>query len=278
LGVILFILLSGYHPFDPEGLADDEQLAKQIVVGNAHWEEESWRHVSAEARQVVTGLLQSDPQRRTTVSGLLADPWVSGGTAPIAPLPGSDTNLKAFNEYRKVWRAAIRAAGLISRTHEDKSKLGSAPNVSDLTDGAREELRAAFNVYDRDGNGSIDLNELRLVMREMGAKEADAETAMAAADTARNGVISFDEFCVVCGPLYSSSEHALRSAFALFDTDGNGTIDRAELGGMLSKLGLIGQESNKQTVERMFAAADTNGDGEISFDEFVGLFAADNKS
>ena len=52
LGVILFILLSGYHPFDPEGLADDEQLAKQIVVGNAHWEEESWRHVSAEARQV----------------------------------------------------------------------------------------------------------------------------------------------------------------------------------------------------------------------------------
>jgi len=44
---------------------------------------------------------------------------------------------------------------------------------------------------------------------------------------------------------------------------------------MLSKLRLIKPSDDAaKTVEKMFAAADTNGDGSIDFHEFVGLFAA----
>lgn len=31
LGVLLFILLSGYHPFDPANNADDEEVGRRIV-------------------------------------------------------------------------------------------------------------------------------------------------------------------------------------------------------------------------------------------------------
>jgi len=112
------------------------------------------------------------------------------------------------------------------------------------------------------------------MMRALGADVATADAAFAQADLAKNNVISFDEFCIAVGPLYSSSEQALRNAFRLFDTDGSGTIDRRELSAMLSKLGLVKSSSDTSTVDRMFAAADANGDGQIDFNEFVALFAA----
>ena len=122
----------------------------------------------------MSGLLQPDPRQRTTVDALLDHPWVSGGAASASPLPGSDVNLKAFNEYRKVWRAAIRAATLISRAPNAAAvaMLGSGVGATkslrpdDLSADAREELRTAFNAYDRDGNGRSAWTAPRPVSRD----------------------------------------------------------------------------------------------------------------
>ena len=46
-----------------------------------------------------------------------------------------------------------------------------------------------------DGNGSIDLKELKYVMSELGAPEGEAERALRAADTLGNGVVTFPEVC-----------------------------------------------------------------------------------
>lgn len=89
-------------------------------------------------------------------------------------------------------------------------------------------LRDAFRLYDADGNGTIDLGELKAVMKRLGAPEGQAEQTMAAADTLHNGVITFDEFCAAVGPLYEHSHVALRRAFNVFDEDRNGFIDRTE--------------------------------------------------
>ena len=43
---------------------------------------------------------------------------------------------------------------------------------------------------------------------------------------------------------------------------------------MLLKLHLV-SPNDPAALERMFAAADANGDGKISFDEFVQVFATD---
>ena len=146
--------------------------------------------------------------------------------------------------------------------------------MESLGDDAKEELRAAFNVYDRDGNGSIDISEMRHMMKQMGVDVATADAAFKQADLMHNDVITFEEFCMAVGPIYSNSEVALRNAFNIFDGDGNGSIDRTELGAMLAKLGLLKGSSDTSTVERMFAAADANNDGKIDFQEFIALFAA----
>ena len=65
-----------------------------------------------------------------------------------------------------------------------------------------------------------------------------------------------------------------KQAFALFDTDGNGSIEQNELRAMLTKLKLLpnDKQAADAAFERIWQVADTNRDGHIEFDEFVTLF------
>lgn len=57
-----------------------------------------------------------------------------------------------------------------------------------------DELRHVFKVFDKDGNGTINLEELKTVMRNLGERLSDEECRLMikAADADGNGVIDFD--------------------------------------------------------------------------------------
>merc|ERR1712060_664618 len=61
---------------------------------------------------------------------------------------------------------------------------------------AEEELRAAFRVFDRDGNGLISASELRHVMTHLGEKlsEEEVDIMIQEADVDMNGQINYEEF------------------------------------------------------------------------------------
>ena len=58
----------------------------------------------------------------------------------------------------------------------------------------------------------------------------------------------------------------LKAAFEQFDADKSGYIDREELSLMLRKLGFEWQGAS------VFASADANNDGKVSYDEFLAVF------
>merc|ERR1712072_117023 len=58
----------------------------------------------------------------------------------------------------------------------------------------------------------------------------------------------------------------IREAFDLFDTDGGGTIDAAELGTAMEALGF---KSSKGEVKKMVDDLDKDGNGTIDWDEFM---------
>lgn len=64
----------------------------------------------------------------------------------------------------------------------------------------------------------------------------------------------------------------MKKVFAIFDTDSSGTIAPAELAGLLQKLS--GATPTKQEVEAMLRKIDSNQDGVISWEEFVGALQA----
>ncbi|GAM37849.1 calmodulin [Talaromyces pinophilus] len=58
------------------------------------------------------------------------------------------------------------------------------------------ELRAAFEVFDQDGSGTISADEMRRVMKSIGEELTDAEIdeMIKEADTDGNGTIDYQEF------------------------------------------------------------------------------------
>mmetsp|Transcript_37018 Transcript_37018/g.49073 ORF Transcript_37018/g.49073 Transcript_37018/m.49073 type:complete len:207 (-) Transcript_37018:373-993(-) len=58
------------------------------------------------------------------------------------------------------------------------------------------DLRKAFNVFDKDGSGSISQSELKELMQQLGQKLSDQELAamMSEVDSDGNGEIDFEEF------------------------------------------------------------------------------------
>lgn len=57
-----------------------------------------------------------------------------------------------------------------------------------------------------------------------------------------------------------------RDAFSLFDKDGNGYLTKEELGHVMHQLG---QWARMEELQEMLSEVDTDGDGNVSFEEFV---------
>ena len=71
-----------------------------------------------------------------------------------------------------------------------------------------DALRDAFNVFDRDGNGVIDIDELRHMMVALGENlsEEEVRATLTEADADGDGVINFEEFRVIMLMPRSSSD------------------------------------------------------------------------
>ena len=63
----------------------------------------------------------------------------------------------------------------------------------------------------------------------------------------------------------------IKEAFDLFDSDGGGTIDPAELKAAMTSLGF---EAKNQTIYQMISDLDEDGSGAIDFDEFLDMMTA----
>ncbi|EFN53943.1 hypothetical protein CHLNCDRAFT_8755, partial [Chlorella variabilis] len=72
-GVVLYMLLSGVPPFFH---ASEVQLLRRIVKGQYDFEGPEWRHVSRQARHLVSRLLVVDPAKRLTCQQVLEHPWM----------------------------------------------------------------------------------------------------------------------------------------------------------------------------------------------------------
>jgi len=80
LGIVLYIMLLGCHPFDPYGRGDEKQMAKAIMKGQYSFDIHGDKlKVSKHAKHLITGLLDPDPATRFTSSDVLQHPFLQSG-------------------------------------------------------------------------------------------------------------------------------------------------------------------------------------------------------
>ncbi|XP_044626652.1 MAP kinase-interacting serine/threonine-protein kinase 1 isoform X2 [Equus asinus] len=90
LGVVLYIMLSGYPPFVGHCGADcgwdrgevcsvcQNKLFESIQEGKYEFPDKDWAHISSEAKDLISKLLVRDAKQRLSAAQVLQHPWVQG--------------------------------------------------------------------------------------------------------------------------------------------------------------------------------------------------------
>lgn len=133
LGVILFVILAAYHPFDVMGQATDDQIVEDARKGNWSFDDpegDAWATISKPAQDLISKLIVVDATKRLDADEVLKHPWVSGGQAPTKRLGGKkgstvDLRMKEFQENtKKKFRAAVLSVIAANRFRGDSSPAG----------------------------------------------------------------------------------------------------------------------------------------------------------
>ncbi|CAF0742053.1 unnamed protein product [Brachionus calyciflorus] len=179
-------------------------------------------------------------------------------------------------------RSNSKEPGRQSRTQSQSNSASQSPNVTKyrkvvqlFTASQLMDLKAAFTMFDKNGDQKISETELLQVMRYLGLKtsEQEVKAMIEVVDKNRNGYVDYDEFIQMMTqtqvrPL--SVEDELKKTFAIFDIDGNGFISEEEIKRTMQN---IGENLTDAEVRDMIKAADKNGDGKIDINEFSGLLS-----
>lgn len=135
-------------------------------------------------------------------------------------------------------------------------------------DGCRE----AFNAFDREKSGCIDVWELRQVLEAMGQKPTDEELfqMISEVDEKMSGTINFAEFLKVIENQKERAEN--------FDDESDMIDAFVACGGLADKSGNVKRDTLIKIIKQDFGLTidiedlinkvDTDGSGEIEFDEF----------
>ena len=139
------------------------------------------------------------------------------------------------------------------------------------------KVKKAFETFDKNGDGSIDADELREALKYLGLNASAAQTreVLERYDTSlRDGKLELGEFARLVQDLNSFTggggiEPKVKKAFETFDKNGDGSIDADELREALKYLGL--NASAAQTREVLERYDTSLRDGKLELGEFARL-------
>uniref|UniRef100_A0A7S3L0D0 cGMP-dependent protein kinase n=1 Tax=Amphora coffeiformis TaxID=265554 RepID=A0A7S3L0D0_9STRA len=191
LGVILYIMLNGVHPFEVKGgAATDEELEKRIrtnmyppPIRNSP----VTQHLSESAKELLARLMERDPTKRITAEEMLEHPWVLGETATTDRIAGSDERLKRIRAMKTKLQANFfhdaviwsdneadsrRRTSLLEQSFKRRYNSGPAPLVVD-GDGRSNSSDGNSSDYKSDGSS------IRSSGRDSGEGKDDDDLSMA---------------------------------------------------------------------------------------------------
>merc|ERR1711906_36338 len=96
-----------------------------------------------------------------------------------------------------------------------------------LTQDQVEEIKEAFDLFDTDGSGSIDVNELKVAMKALGMDAKSEEIRKLIND--KTGTVSFKNLKRVCQELGENmTDDELKEMMDWADKDGDGVLNEDE--------------------------------------------------
>jgi calcium-dependent protein kinase len=252
-GIIMYILLCGGPPYD----GTDEEIFQLLKTIRIELKEACWEKISFEAKDLLTSLIDPNPETRISAFDACMHPWIQKHAESVAKddLTQILGKIKTFKRTSKL-KEAIHTF-IISKLLDPKSFSAESK---------------VFKLLDANKDGTITKDELTKVLATdtVPTEEAEmyADMIMEQVDSDRNGYIDYTEFLrASVGKSRVFTKENLLQAFNVFDQDGNGGIDVEELKRCLAGEG----EITEDVIMEIMNQADKNGDGIIDLHEFEAL-------
>lgn len=115
VGVILYILLCGYPPFNED---NNEKLFNLIKGGTYEFPAEDWERISDDAKDLIRHLLEIRPDRRYGAEEIFSHPWIKSLKKSDFVLKEVPAKIKNYNARRRFRKASITvfASNVLSKT------------------------------------------------------------------------------------------------------------------------------------------------------------------
>ncbi len=165
-GIVLFIMLTGAHPFDLYGDATEEEILQRIVTDEIPLQSEHCRHLTNSAKDLIKRLCDKDPTKRCSSADMVTHPWIMGETASENVIEQSDEKLRRFQEAIKEKLQGCLFSMLVN--HAQLVYMGKTTEGSDVSQ-AVDVLKKAFSVFDRDSKGYLNQTDVIHAYKEAGS-------------------------------------------------------------------------------------------------------------
>mmetsp|Transcript_7122 Transcript_7122/g.23830 ORF Transcript_7122/g.23830 Transcript_7122/m.23830 type:complete len:354 (-) Transcript_7122:62-1123(-) len=204
----------------------------------------------------------------------------AGPGAGMPTIPMGGMNQAPYGGYDPMMTSGV--GGGYPGAHPGSGGVASAPGASPIGDlesfqrsqglntESLKEMYKRFLESDKDGSGRVDVNEFVRMLRV--DRTPFVERLFAMFDSDRTGLIDVKEFIVGMSNVGSEAkDNKIQFAFSVYDLDGSGFIDASEMRKIIKATNMSTDKQVDRKVEWLMRQCDTDGDGNISFEEFTAL-------
>ncbi|KAK2884816.1 hypothetical protein Q8A73_021290 [Channa argus] len=229
-------------------------------------------------------------RRKAATAHLCVPPSFEAGSEKKIKKQKEDRGISALHRSAadsKLQESCMMRLAEEQKSPEEEMSYGAAciflrggKNIArELAEDEIDELREAFNEFDKDKDGLISCKDLGNLMRTMGYMPTEMELIELGQNINMNlgGRVDFEDFVELMAPKLLAETAGmigmkeLKNAFKEFDMDGDGEITTEELRQAMTKL--MGEHMSQREIDSIVKEADDNGDGTVDFEEFVRMMS-----
>eukprot|EP00752_Nemacystus_decipiens_P003806 g3502.t1 len=158
---------------------------------------------------------------------------------------------------------------VVQQRNKKKQALDDFARDNNIKPESIKKAYKRFQATEKDSTGMIDYTEFCEIMQVDPSPQCEGLFQLF--DVDRSGQIDVREFMIsLTNFAGASKDDKLKFAFMIFDEDGNGVITKQELARILKANHMAQSEAEvARKTDTIMAQADKDGDGVVTFDEFV---------